>query len=90
MKNIASLKSIHKKVGDQTATLKDKAVATSGKFADLKDLSIEKINGLINEINTTLPLIEKTGYRVNELELELGIAPGASIHLEKSRAPHTF
>jgi len=83
MKKITSLANIQKKVADQTNSLKDKATETSGKLGDLADLSIEKLKGAIEEVNTALPVVEKVGYKARELEIELGITPGISVHFEK-------
>jgi hypothetical protein len=83
MKKITSLASIQKKVTDQTSTLKEKATETSGKLGDFTELSVEKLKGALEEINSSLPVIEKVGYKANELEIELGLPPGISIRFEK-------
>jgi len=83
MKKIASLVSIQKKVADQSNTLKEKATEASSKLGDLADLSIEKLKEAMEEVNTALPIIEKVGYKAKELEIELGLTPGISIHFEK-------
>ena len=83
MKKITSLASIQKKVADQSSTFKEKASEASGKLGDFTDLSLEKLKGALEEINTSLPIVEKVGYKANELEVELGLPPGISIHFEK-------
>ena len=83
MKKITSLASIQKKVADQTNTLKDKATEASSKLGGLADLSIEKLKEVIEDVNTALPIVEKVGYKAKELEIELGLTPGISIHFEK-------
>ena len=83
MGKIASLASIKNKVADQTTTLKDKASEASGKLGDFADLSLDKLKGALEEVNSALPIVEKVGYKAKELEIELGLTPGVSIHFEK-------
>jgi hypothetical protein len=59
---------------------------------DLKDASSEKMNSLVNDLFNLAPLIEKTGFSMKEVNMELGIPPGINLIFtkEKDIAPETI
>ena len=52
----------------------------------LKEVGLEKAQQALGEMNQTLKLLQAGGYRVNQLDLELGLPPTVTVDLRTSAA----
>ena len=60
---------------DENPISKNIVEKLSSVLDESQDIASEKIFGLIEDFNQSLPILSKAGYELEELELELGIPP---------------
>src|SRR5437764_9234743 len=61
--------------------------AVTGLAGDAMAAGVEKCKMPLDELAAAAPALEQLGYRVREIELELGISPRILIHLDRDHAP---
>ena len=54
-------------------------------LSDIKEAGSEKIDALVNKIQDLAPLIDQTGFNMNELEVGIGIPPEINLAFEKEK-----
>lgn len=57
--------------------------AIAAKIGELKDAVFERANATVGEINALLPYLEKLGFNLDEMNIELGIPTKLSLVLRK-------
>jgi len=68
---------IFDKAKESLANAKDGAL---GKIGDLKDVGSEKINQLLEDFEAAKPHLEKAGFTLIELNVDIGINPVVTPH----------
>ena len=67
---------------DENPISKNIVEKLSSVLDESQDIASEKIFGLIEDFNQSLPILSKAGYELEELELELGIPPKLIPHFK--------
>ena len=62
-------------------TVKAAAGVVTGKAGDVLNYGIDKLKSVLEEIAAASPALQKVGYRVTDLELELALSPKVIVHL---------
>ena len=52
-------------------------------LSSLKNSSIDKVKGFVDEFNKALPVIEEAGYKLRTVEIRLGIPPKLIPHFDQ-------
>jgi hypothetical protein len=65
------------------STLDSKLDESLSFLSDIKEAGSEKIDAMVNKIQTLAPLIDQTGFNMNELEVGIGIPPEINLAFEK-------
>ena len=71
---------------DENPISKNIVEKLSSVLDESQDIASEKIFGLIEDFNQSLPILSKAGYELEELELELGIPPKLIPHFKYEEA----
>jgi hypothetical protein len=61
--------------------------AVKGLAGDAAEAGVEKCKAQLDELAAAAPALEQLGYRVGEIELEVGIPPRILIHMARESAP---
>ena len=72
------------KMKASAASLKDKAGDLKDKAGDLQNAGIDKIKDFMNDLNDMIPVLQEIGFRMNEVEVELGLPPKVVPHFEQT------
>lgn len=56
----------------QSTTDSEQSTAPSGGFGEL---GVEKLKAVINEVTAAFPLFERAGFAIDEVQVEIGLAP---------------
>ena len=87
-KNDFMLESVSNTFKQQLSTAKDKASDAAGALSDkvnsLKEAGTDKIKSYMDEISHGLPLIEEAGFKVDGINIDLGLPPDISIGFSKT------
>lgn len=89
------LHKINESLKQQLDKAKGLADTASNKMSDMKDAGLDKMNELkeagldkiksgMDELSNGLPLIEKAGFKVNDISIGLGIPPDIAISFKKT------
>lgn len=78
------LESINESLKEQLDKAKDSLSNAMSAVASLKDVGGEKIVESVNELSAGIPLIEEAGFKVDGLNIDLGIPPDISISFSKT------
>ena len=53
-----------------------------GKISELKDIGSDKINQLLEDFESAKPLLQKAGYTLDELSIDIGVNPVVTPHFK--------